>query len=84
MKINNNYILFFILIIIGIYFYNNINASCIPNFIIYIYKNPLFKIIFLLALYLFGRYNIPLALFIAVNYIGLDHLIQQKELMQNI
>jgi hypothetical protein len=81
---NINDLFFFILIIGGIYFYNNINSKNIPKFIIDIYKNVLFKILFLLCLYLFGNYNILLTLFIAINYICLGQLIQNRELLNNI
>ena len=78
------FILFFIILIVGVYFYNNIDSTKIPTFVIDTYKNPIFKILLLLCLYLFGNYNIPLTLFIAVNYIGLGQLIQTNELTQNI
>jgi len=83
-QIYNNYLFFIILIIIGIIFYSNFNIKYIHNDIINIYKNPLFKIFFLLLLFTFGNYNIPFTLFLAVNYIGFGQLIQEKELMNNI
>jgi hypothetical protein len=81
---NKNNIIFLLLIIISIYFYSKINSSNIPDSFIIIYKNPLFKIIFLLLLYFYGNYNIPLTLFLAINYIGLGQIIQHQELMENI
>ena len=75
---NNKYI---ILICIFIYTYIYISFD-IPEFIVTIYKNPIFKVIFLLGLYFFGYENIMFTLFIAVNYIGIGLKIQTQELLK--
>ena len=55
----------------------------IPTEIINIYKNPVFKIFFLLTLYFFGYYNLYLTLFLAINYVVLDLKIKNQELLLN-
>lgn len=71
------------LIIYLLYTYFLVNKK-IPSIIINIYKNPIFKIIFLFSLYVYGNYNIPISLFLTLNYIGLGQIIQEKELMFNL
>jgi len=61
------------------YLLNNLN-----NDIIAIYKNPLFKILFLFGLYYFGNNNIYLTIIFSIYYIYLGQKIQEKELLHNI
>jgi hypothetical protein len=61
------------------YLKNNINTSVIS-----IYKNPIFKIIFLLGLYYYGTVNIYLTLIFALYYIYFGQIIQEKELLYKI
>ena len=77
--INNNQIYIF-LIVIFIYTYLYVKFV-IPDYIINIYNNAIFKIAFLLGLYFFGYENIPLTFFLAINYIGLGLKIQNQELI---
>lgn len=77
-------IFFLVFVVSGYLFYAKLNVSKIPEPIIVIYKNPIFKFLFLILLYLFGNKNIILSLFLAVNYIGLGQVIQYQELMHNI
>jgi hypothetical protein len=56
----------------------------IPPIVVKIYKDPIFKIIFLFTLYAYGNLNIPLSIFLGLNYIGLGQIIQEKELMFNL
>ena len=79
-KIDNNQ-LYFILICTFIYTYLYISFD-IPEFIVNIYKNSIFKICFLLGLYFFGYDNVLLTFFLAVNYVGLGLKIQNQELLK--
>jgi hypothetical protein len=79
-NIDNNQ-LYFILICTFIYTYLYISFD-IPEFIVNIYKNPIFKICFLLSLYFFGYDNVLLTFFLAVNYVGLGLKIQNQELLK--
>ena len=49
--------------------------------IITIYKNPVFKLIFLFGIYLYGEKDIVLTLLIAMYYIYLGQKIQEYELI---
>ena len=49
-----------------------------------IYKNPIFKFMFLFLLYFYGKYDIGLTLLLAILYINLDQEIKKKELLYNI
>jgi hypothetical protein len=75
------YIIELTIFLVLIYFidYLNINKE-----IISLYKNPIFKIIFLFGLYTFGNNNIYLTLFLAFYYIYLGQKIQEKELLFKI
>ena len=79
-KFDNDQI-YFLLICVFIYTYMYISFD-IPDYIIIIYNNPIFKIIFLLGLYFFGYENIQLTLFLAINYVGLGLKIQNQELLK--
>lgn len=79
MSYKNTY--YIILISMYIYAYLYISFS-FPEYIIYIYKNPIFKIIFILGLYFFGYENIYLTLFLAINYVGISLKIQNQELLK--
>lgn len=48
--------------------------------IIAIYKNPIFKLIFLFGIYLYGEMDIVLTLLFAMYYIYLGQKIQENEL----
>lgn len=73
--------IYFILICTFIYTYTYISFE-IPEFIVDIYKNPIFKVGFLLGLYFFGYQNELLTFFLAVNYVGLGLKIQNQELLK--
>ncbi len=79
-KIENNQ-LYFILICTFIYTYLYVSFD-VSDFIINIYKNPIFKISFLLGLYFFGYENVMLTFFLAINYVGLGLKIQNQELLK--
>ena len=49
--------------------------------IIAIYKNPVFKLIFLFGIYLYGEKDIVLTLLISMYYIYLGQKIQETELL---
>jgi hypothetical protein len=49
--------------------------------IIRIYKNPIFKLIFLFGIYLYGEIDIVLTLLFAMYYVYLGQKIQEKELL---
>ena len=51
------------------------------NKIIAIYKNPVFKLIFLFGIYLYGEKDSVLTLLISMYYIYLGQIIQEKELL---
>jgi hypothetical protein len=78
---NSNNQLYVILICVFIYTYINVSFD-VPENIILIYKNPIFKIIFLLGLYFFGCKNELLIFFLGVNYIGIGLKIQNQELIK--
>jgi hypothetical protein len=50
------------------------------NQIIVIYKNPIFKLIFLFLIYLYGNNDIVLTSLFAIYYVYLGQKIQEKEL----
>jgi hypothetical protein len=80
--IDNNYLYFLIFISLLYTYYTK--KIIIPNIIIDIYKNPIFKIIFLFTLLVYGKKNIPITIFFAINWVGLSHQIQEQELLNNI
>ena len=80
-KIKNINNIYFILYIAFVYTYIFVSFN-IPNYIIDIYKNPIFKIIFLLGLYFFGNKNINLRFFLAINFVGIGLKIQNQELIK--
>ena len=49
--------------------------------IITIYKNPVFKLIFIFGIYLYGENDVVLTLLIAMYYIYLGQKIQETELL---
>lgn len=49
-----------------------------------IYKNSIFKLIFLFGLYLFGNNDITMTLLLSIYYIYLGQIIQEIELLKNI
>ncbi len=49
--------------------------------IILIYKNPIFKLIFLFGIYLYGDKDIVLTLLITIYYLYLGQKIQESELL---
>jgi len=51
------------------------------NEIIAIYKNPVFKLIFLFGIYLYGEKDVVLALLISMYYVYLGQKIQETELL---
>ena len=50
------------------------------NQIIAIYKNPIFKLIFIFGIYIYGEIDIILTLLFAMYYIYLGQKIQENEL----
>jgi hypothetical protein len=50
------------------------------NQIIAIYKNPIFKLIFIFGIYIYGEKDIILTLLFAMYYIYLGQKIQETEL----
>jgi len=74
----------YVIILLAIIFYINLFLSYdISDQIINIYKNPIFKLFFLLTLYFFGYYNVYITLFLAINYVALDLKIKNQELLIN-
>jgi hypothetical protein len=47
-----------------------------------IYKSPIFKLIFLFGIYLYGDKDIILTLLLAIFYISLGQQIQKNELLK--
>ena len=80
-KIKNTDYIYIIIYIAIIYSYIFMSFN-IPIFIIDLYNNPIFKIIFMLSLYFFGNQNIKLMLFLAINFVGLGLKIQNQELIK--
>jgi hypothetical protein len=78
---NNNMVLFIYIVSFAIYIYFKDN---LPQVVKSIYKNPIFKIVFLLSLYYYGNRNIPITLLLAIYYVSLGQIIQEKELLHNI
>ncbi len=50
--------------------------------IIRIYKSPIFKLIFLFGIYLYGDKDMILTLLLAILYISLGQQIQKNELLK--
>ena len=73
-----------IIIILFLFLLFNYLKDNLNNNLIYTYKSPIFKIIFLLGLYYYGNINIYLTLIFAFYYIYIGQLIQQKELLYKI
>jgi len=65
---------FLILLIIEL----NLNKN---KLIIIIYKNPIFKLIFLFGIYLYGQNDYVLSLLLAVFYVYIGQRIQEIELL---
>lgn len=74
-------VLFIYIVSFAIYIYFKDN---LPQVVKSIYKNPIFKIVFLLSLYYYGNTNIPITLLLAIYYVSLGQIIQEKELLHNI
>jgi hypothetical protein len=81
LELNSDDQLYLILICTFIYTYLYISFN-VSNFIIHIYKNPIFKVSFLLILYFYGNENVLLTFFLAINYVGLGLKIQNQELLK--
>lgn len=77
---NNNLLLFILTLAIYIY----INIYHVSSNVIMVYNNPLVKITFLLSLLFFGKNNIQLILYLAINYVYLGQIISEQELMKNL
>jgi hypothetical protein len=78
---NNNLYILVASIITYLYFNRDIN---IPDFLIETYNNIYYQMMFLLALLFFGNQNIPLSLFLSLNWILLGSKIQKNQLLKNI
>lgn len=61
------------------YIVNNLNHR-----VINIYKNPIFKLIFLFGIYYYGDLNIYITILYAIFYIYLGQKILEKELLYKI
>jgi hypothetical protein len=72
-----------VLILLTFLLFNYLKDNLSTQIISY-YKNPLFKIVFLLGLYYYGTVNIYLTLIFALYYIYIGQLIQEKELLYKI
>ena len=73
----NIYLIIFIIFII-------IEKNKTNKTIIWLYKNPIFKLLFLFGLFLYGHNDYVLTIIFAVFYIYLGQLIQHIELLENI
>jgi hypothetical protein len=70
-----------LLYITSIFIFVLIESVLIKNDkIVTIYKNPIFKLIFLFGIYLYGEKDIVLTLLFAMYYIYLGQKIQENEL----
>jgi hypothetical protein len=78
---NNNFYILVTSVFIYLYLNKNIN---IPDFLVDIYNNRYYQMMFLLAILLFGNQNIPLSLFLSLNWILLGNKIQENHLLKNI
>lgn len=78
MNLMTNFIILISLVLFN-YLINNLNYK-----IINIYKNPIFKFLFLFGLYYYGDINIYITIIYALFYIYLGQKIQEKELLYNI
>ena len=76
---STTFIILLLSFIIFIYIKDNLTSSMIA-----IYKNPIFKMIFLFALYYYGNINIYFTIVLAIYYIFIGQKIQEKELLYNI
>lgn len=75
----------FYFLIAGIFIYLYLNKDInIPDFLVDTYNNRYYQMMFLLALLFFGEQNIPLSLFLSLNWILLGNKIQEKHLLKNI
>jgi hypothetical protein len=75
----NNIIIYFISLIIFSYILNNLNFT-----IINIYNYPIFKLVFLFSIYIYGTYDPILTLLLAIYYVYLGQKIKEKESLYNI
>ena len=73
------YIQCIISFMVFLYIKNNLNSKTI-----FIYKHPIFKVIFLLLLFVYGDMNQYLTVLCAFYYIYIGQLIQDKELLYKI
>ncbi len=78
---NNNLYILVASIITYLYFNRDIN---IPTFLIESYNNIYYQMMFLLAVLFFGERNIPLTIFLSLNWILLGSKIQKNQLLKNI
>ena len=78
---NNNFYILVTSVFVYLYLNKDIN---IPDFLVDIYNNRYYQMMFLLALLFFGKKNIPLSLFLSLNWILLGNKIQEKHLLKNI
>jgi hypothetical protein len=75
-----------ILYIIGfiVFILIELNLNNNNKLIITIYKNPIFKLIFLFSIYLYGNNDIIFTLLCATYYIYLSQKILEKEIINNV
>ena len=78
---NNNFYILVTCVFIYLYLNRDIN---IPDFLIDNYNNRYIQMMFLLAILLFGNQNIPLSLFLSLNWMLLGYKIQENQLLKNI
>jgi len=75
----NKFINYIIIFIICNYIEYNINKT-----IIKIYKNPIFRLLFLYLLYIFLEYDKIISLLLLICYIYIGEIIKESELLYNI
>ena len=73
-----------ILYIIGFIVFILIEINLNNKLIITIFKNPIFKLIFLFGIYLYGNNNIIFTLLCATYYIYISQRILEKEIINNV
>ena len=71
--------------ITSIFIFILIESFLIKNeLIINIYKNPIFKLIFLFGIYIYGEKDIILTLLFSLYYVYLGQKIEEKELLLTV
>jgi hypothetical protein len=74
---------YIVLFLFSVYVYTLINEK-INDKVVNIYKNPIFKVVFLLTLYAYGHYDPIISLVLATFYVMLDFNIKKQDLLFKI